>query len=74
MAPSWERFGLYLNIPHDRLRGMRGCNSMVDNCFYDVLDMFVRNGGTIDQLVSALRYPGVDHGRLAKEVEKDKGK
>ena len=72
MAPKWQTFGVHLKVPYPKVQGIKGCNSIVDGCFMDVLMEWTIRGATIDQLVFALRYPGVDHGRLASEIDKNR--
>ena len=73
LAPKWLTFGVHLGVPYDRLKGLQEEDSMVDRCFIDVLGTWL-NGedATVENLVEALRCPGVDQKRLAKEIEGDK--
>ena len=73
LAPSWLTFGVYLGLPHDRLKGLEGEDSAVERCFRDVLVTWLNGDeARVEKLVDALRYPGVDHKRLAGEIERDK--
>ena len=46
---------------------------MVDRCFTDVLNAWLNGGdASVDKLVAALRYPGVNNGRLAGEIDRDR--
>lgn len=75
LAPKWQTFGVHLGVPFDRLQGFQGEASMVDRCFTNVLATWLQGGGgdcTVDQLVYALKMPGVDQGRLAREIDKNK--
>ena len=70
LAPQWRIFGIYLGVPIDKLDGLQGEASMVDRCFVSVLVMWLNGGGSVEQLIKALRSPGVNHGRLAAEIER----
>jgi hypothetical protein len=75
LAPEWQRFGVHLKVPIDRLKGFQGESSMVDRCFTEVLVAWLCGEGlscTVEQLVSALGKPGVDQRRLAREIEQNR--
>ena len=75
VAPKWQTFGVHLNVPIDRLQGFQGEASVVERCFTEILVAWLRGEGascTVEQLVSALRKPGVDQRRLANEIEQNK--
>ena len=69
----WLTFGIHLGVPHDVLKGLQGEYSMVEWCFIEMLSTWLKSGdATVDKLVEALRFPGVSHGRLAREIENDR--
>ena len=72
LSPQWRMFGIYLGIPIHKLDGLQGEASMVDRCFTDVLVRWLNEGATVEQLIKALKSPGVNHGRLANEIERNK--
>ena len=43
---------------------------MVDRCFTNILVMWLNEGASVEQLIKALKSPGVNHGRLAAEIER----
>ena len=46
---------------------------MVERCFREVLSAWLNAGdASVDKLAAALRFPGVNHGRLAREIEGDR--
>ena len=73
LAPKWSTFGIHLGVPNDILKGLQGEDSMVERCFMEVLSAWLNGGNaSVDKLVEALRFPGVSHGRLAGEIERDR--
>ena len=72
IAPKWQTFGVHLGVPYDRLQGLQGDASLVERCFTTMLATWLREGGTVEQLIEGLRFPGVDQKRLAREMEKSK--
>ena len=75
MAPQWQTFGVHLTVPFDRLQGFQGEASMVERCFMEVIIAWLHGeegSCTVEQLVYALKMPGVDQGRLAREIEQSK--
>ena len=74
MAPNWHTFGVHLNVKYSKLQGLSGGDGMVERCFTAVLAAWLNGEGTctIDQLVYALRMPGVDQGRLAMEIDNNR--
>ena len=74
VAPKWQAFGVYLNVPYSKIQGFSGGEGMVERCFTSVLAAWLDGEGTcsIDQLVSALKMPGVDQLRLAHEIDKNR--
>ena len=61
-------------MPKSKIDAINGGDGIVDDCFTRVLDAWLKGEGTcdVDTLVSALRMPGVDQRRLAKEIENNK--
>ena len=72
VAPKWMTLGVHLGVAFDRLQGFQGEASLVERCFTEVLVAWLRAGGTVEQLVNALKFPGVDQKRLANEIERDR--
>lgn len=72
VAPQWRTFGIHLGVPFARLQGLQGEASTVERCFTEVLVTWLNEGGTVEQLISALKYPGVDQGRLSEEIRRNK--
>ena len=68
-------FGVFLKVPHNILKEFQGSDCVVDGCFMEILIRWLDNctpeakETNINQLVSALRFPGVDHMRLANEID-----
>ena len=78
VAAKWDSFGVQLGIPYGKLQGFRGGASKADRCFTGLLEAWLRGQETndrsnaINQLVSALRMPGVDQGGLANEIDQNR--
>ena len=74
VAPKWQTFGVHLNVPYSKIQGFSGGDGMVERCFTSMLAAWLYGGGThsIDQLVYALKMPGVDQVRLADEIDKNR--
>ena len=74
VAPKWQMFGVHLKVPYSRIQGFSGGDGMVERCFTTMLAVWLEGetAPTVDRLMSALRMPGVDHGRLASEIDKNR--
>ena len=74
VAPKWQTFGVHLKVPFSKIQGFSGGDGMVERCFTSMLAAWLDGGGTrsIDQLVYALKMPGVDQVRLADEIDKNR--
>lgn len=74
VAPKWQTFGVHLKVPYNKIQGFNGGEGMVERCFTSMLSTWLEGeiSPRVDQLVSALKMPGVDQRRLAKELDQNR--